>query len=165
MFLAGCTGQRGNYTVDHRTSVNWSNAGGSCELLIGASTDSPGENQLLLALLAISPNAKLNSINKTGGDGIDVSATNIDYSANGPATFGYGSIWNRTSDKIAIDTEEFDRVDGNVFVIVPQKDDSLRIQIPGTCKATSPMKILEYVRQNCRRVEPELAILDTVLMD
>lgn len=36
-------------------------------------------------------------------------ATNIDLHAKGASTFGYGAIWNRTGDLMAIQDREFSR--------------------------------------------------------
>ncbi len=77
----------------------------------------------------------------------------IRLNAKGANTFSYGSIWNRTSDLMAVHDREFSRKDGNVFLIL--QTDSYPydiIQLPETCHATRIDEVIQFAKVQCEKI-------------
>jgi hypothetical protein len=164
LLLSGCNQQRGNFIVTSRKSSDWRNAGGGCEMLFGYSDKDRKNTVLLLAYVMIDQNADSKKRNFNGDDGIFVSATNISYNGDGP-TFHVGSGWNRNSNVVVVDDKEFDRMRGNVFVILRAEGRTNKMQVPGNCSAEAPSELLEYVRDNADLGSAYNEVVDRIVPD
>ena len=96
--------QRGDHIVVRRETRELNGGAGRVDLLLGRSKKdaNPNKTKTLLAFILFDPNRSYEKTDFSGGDGPEVSATNINLHAPGASTFGYGSIWNRTSDLLEI---------------------------------------------------------------
>ncbi|MDX1930532.1 MAG: hypothetical protein SFV81_28670 [Pirellulaceae bacterium] len=103
-----------------------------------------------MAYILFDPVRSFDKVDFSGGDGLDVSATNVTLNAQGTTSFGYGSIWNRTSDSMAIQDKEFSRRNGYVFVILqanPYAQDI--IQLPAICDTTDVNEVIRFAKNQC----------------
>jgi len=147
--------QRGDHIVVRRETREINGRAGRVDVLLGRSKKdaNPNETRTLLAFIMFDPNRSYDKCDFSGGDGPDVSATNIYLHAKGASTFGYGAIWNRTSDLMAIQDREFSRKNGNVFLIL--QTDSYPydiIQLPETCHATGIDQVIEFAKEQCEKI-------------
>lgn len=144
--------QRGDHVVDRRVAIELDDGTGRIDLLIGRSkkADSQKTTRTLLAYILFDPVRSFDKVDFSGGDGLDVSATNVTLNAQRTTSFGYGSIWNRTSDSMAIQDKEFSRRNGNVFVILqanPYAQDI--IQLPAICDTTDVNEVIRFAKNQC----------------
>ncbi len=147
--------QRGDHIVVRRETREINGLAGRIDLLLGRSKKdaNPNKTEALLAFILFDPNRSYEKTDFSGGDGPEVSATNIKLHATGASTFGYGSAWNRTSDLLEIQGREFARRNGNVFLIL--QTDSYPydiIQLPETCHAAGIDQVIEFAKQQCEKI-------------
>lgn len=147
--------QRGDHIVVRRETRELNGGAGRVDLLLGRSKKdaNPNKTKTLLAFILFDPNRSYETTDFSGGDGPEVSATNINLHAPGASTFGYGSIWNRTSDLLEIQGREFARKNGNVFLIL--QTDSYPcdiIQLPETCDAAGIDQVIEFAKEQCEKI-------------
>jgi hypothetical protein len=92
--LSGCTRQMGKYQVSKRESFALKDKSGVVDVLYGSpKAGSKGDERLpLLTVIACVPGRAFDKVMHTGGDGITVSALNVDLGTKGPPDFGYGMI-------------------------------------------------------------------------
>lgn len=147
--------QRGDHIVERREALEVNDRSGRVDILLGRSKNdaNPNETKLLLAYIMFDPNRSYEKADFSGGDGPDVSATNIGLHAEGESSFSYGSGWNRTNDLIAIQGREFSRKNGNVFLIL--QTDSYPydiVQLPETCHATEIDEVIRFAKEQCEKI-------------
>jgi hypothetical protein len=152
--------QQGNHIVTRRETCELNNLSGRLDVLYGRSKNdsNPRAVKTLIAFILFDANRSYEKTSSSGGDGPDVSATNVQLDAKQVSTFGYGSIWNRTSDMLAIQDTEFARANGNVFVI--QQTDNFPmdiIQLPAICNATNAEDVIRFAKEQSQKLdEPRL---------
>ena len=147
--------QRGEHIVVRRETLELNGRSGRIDVLLGRSKngENPREVKTLLAYIMFDPMRTYDKIDASNGDGRDVSVTNIRLNAKGSNTFSYGSIWNRTSDLMAVQDREFSRKDGNVFLIL--QTDSYPydiIQLRETCHATEIDRVIRFAKDQCEKM-------------
>ncbi len=147
--------QRGDHVVVRRETRELNGRSGRVDLLLGRSKNdaNPKETKTLLAYIMFDPNRSYEKMDFSGGDGPDVSATNISLHAKGSSTFSYGSFWNRTSELMAVQDREFSRKNGNVFVILQTGSYPYDIiQLPETCHATRIDEVIQFAKDQCEKM-------------
>lgn len=147
--------QRGEHIVVRRETMEIDGRSGRVDLLLGRSKNdaNPKETRTLLAYIMFDPNRSYEKMDFSGGDGPEVSATNISLHATGSSTFSYGSIWNRTSELMAIQDREFSRKNGNVFLILQTESYPYDIiQLPETCHATGIDEVIQFAKEQCEKM-------------
>lgn len=147
--------QGGDHIVVRRETLEIHGRSGRVDLLLGRSKNdaNPSETKTLLAYIMFDPNRTYEKMDFSGGDGPEVSATNISLHAKGLSTFSYGSAWNRTSEQVVIQDREFSRKNGNVFLIL--QTDSFPydiIQLPETCHATGIEQVIQFAKEQCEKI-------------
>ncbi|MBM3955392.1 MAG: hypothetical protein FJ309_12370 [Planctomycetes bacterium] len=153
LFMFGL--QRGDHIVVRRDTRELSRLSGRIDLLIGHSKNDadPKGIKTLLAYIMYDPSRGYEKLDESIGDGRDVSVTNIRLNAKGSNTFSYGSIWNRTSDLLAVQDREFSRKDGNVFLILQTGSYPYDIiQLPETCHATEIDGVIRFAKDQCEKM-------------
>ena len=152
--------QQGNHIVTRRETRELNNLSGRLDVLYGRSKNdsNPRAVKTLIAFILFDANRSYEKTSSSGGDGSDVSATNVQLDAKHVNTFGYGSIWNRTSDQLAIQDKEFTRTKGNVFVILQTDTYPMDIvQLPAICNATNAEDVIRFaIEQGQKLDEPRL---------
>ena len=150
--------QQGNHIVTRRETRELNNLSGRMDVLYGRSKNdsNPRAVKTLIAFLLFDPNRSYEKTSSSGGDGPDVSATNVQLDAKKVSTFGYGSVWNRTSDLLAIQDKEFTRTKGNVFVILPTDTYPYDIiQLPAMCNATNSEDVIRFAKEQCEKIDEQ----------
>lgn len=147
--------QRGDHIVVRRETLELNSRSGRIDLLMGYSKngENPREVKTLLAYIMFDPMRAYEKIDASIGDGRDVSVTNIRLNAKGSNTFSCGSIWNRTSDLMAVQDREFSRKNGNVFLIL--QTDAYPydiIQLRETCHATGIDEAIRFAKDQCEKM-------------
>ncbi|MCE3019141.1 MAG: hypothetical protein ACK56W_13670 [Pirellula sp.] len=150
--------QQGNHIVTSRETCELNNLSGRMDVLYGRSKNdsNPRATKTLIALILFDPNRSYEKTSFSGGDGTDVSATNVQLDAKGENTFCYGSGWNRTSDLLAIQDKQFTRTKGNVFVILQTDTYPYDIiQLPAMCNATKSEDVIRFAKEQCEKIGEE----------
>ena len=150
--------QQGNHIVTRRETREINNLSGRLDVLYGRSKNDSNPNPVktLIAFILFDPNRSYEKTSSSGGDGPDVSATNVQLDANQVSTFGYGSIWNRTSDLLAIQDKEFTRTKGNVFVILQTDAYPMDIiQLPAICNATNAEDVIRFAKEQSEKLDEQ----------
>lgn len=150
--------QQGNHIVTRRETRELNNLSGRMDVLYGRSKNdsNPRAVKTLIAFILFDPNRAYEKTSSSGGDGPDVSATNVQLDAKRVSTFGYGSIWNRTNDLLAIQDKEFTRTKGNVFVILQTDTYPYDIiQLPAMCDATNSEDVIRFAKEQCEKIDEQ----------
>lgn len=128
--IAGCSGQGGRFRVTERRVVELPEGAGTIDILFGYSNSSgTSKEKSLLIFIACDPSRNFTQMVRSGGDGIVVSALNVDLSEGGPSEFGFGASWNRTSDDVALNEHLFARASGSSFVVASGTNNTTIIQL------------------------------------
>ncbi|MCU0713747.1 MAG: hypothetical protein MUC43_16935 [Pirellula sp.] len=153
MALLGCeSSQQGQFVVTGSSGERLTPGFVHIDKYYGTPNPIPSnaKDQLLLAFITVQPNFEPNATDSSKENGPYVSVGRTAFQSAGNSTLTYGMIWNRTDDKLAIGSKEFDRRDGNVFVVIgPNAPEPKYIQIPTIVETLETNAIIETVIQNC----------------
>lgn len=151
LFATGCGDiQRGLYVVSSHGSVALLPECSQLVLVSGSrnTQEDMGDDQLLLALIAFSPDFQSSSSANESGSGTYVTSIRREnHGADG--SFNYNVAWNRANETVVFGSREFRRTDGNVFFLLDDGSPEHSVhQIPGIIADESHDAILEHARQS-----------------
>ena len=130
--IPACAKQTGKFVVSSRKTIKLPHGSGSMDVLFGFESGKAIDSRSpLLVMIACDPDKNYTKATRTGGDGVMVSAINVTHYEDNKMCFHYGCAWNRTSDKVAIDSGLFDRANGSAFLLVPMNNDVVVFQLMG----------------------------------
>lgn len=111
------------------------------ELLVDKETGA-----ILLGYVLLNKNQSFSEVDLKTKDGPIVSVTNVYFHAPGRSSFGFGSGWNRSTEEVVIDSIEFNRKSGDIFLLVDEGSDKKTLQLAGDLKFTDIMTFISDLR-------------------
>ncbi len=163
LLLASCNqAQQGRFIVSGASAEQLDPSLAHVDKFFGMPNPAPanGKDELLLAFITVGPGYNPNKIDASKENGAYVSVGRSAFHEDGKTSFVYGMSWNRTNDKVAIGSSEFDRSLGNVFLVLASNAAEPKyIQIPGIVKSVETSAIILEAIQRCPPNSEELGVL------